>query len=79
MITGGQVRAARGFLKWSVTELSRRSGISTPTIHRLEQIDGLAPTRIQTIMDLKRAFEEAGIEFIGKPDDGPGVRLKAKS
>ena len=78
MITGGQVRAARGFLKWSVPELSRQSGISTPTIHRLEQIDGLAPTRIQTIMDLKRAFEEAGVEFIGTPDNGPGVRLKPK-
>jgi len=78
MITGGQVRAARGFLKWSVPELSRLSGVSTPTIHRLEQIDGLAPTRMNTMLDIKRAFEEAGVEFIGTPDHGPGVRLKPK-
>jgi hypothetical protein len=76
MITGGQVRAARGFLKWSVPELAQKSGVSTPTIHRLEQIDGLAPTRMQTMLDLKRAFEEAGVEFLGSPDNGPGVRLK---
>ena len=78
MITGGQVRAARGFLKWSVPELSKNSGVSTPTIHRLEQIDGLGPTRTQTLIDLKCAFEDAGIEFIGTPDNGPGVRLKPK-
>jgi len=44
----------------------------------LEQIDGLAPTRMNTMLDIKRAFEEAGVEFIGTPDHGPGVRLKPK-
>jgi hypothetical protein len=28
------------------------------------------------LSDLKRAFEEAGVEFIGSPDDRPGVRFK---
>ena len=78
MITGGQVRAARGILKWSVPELAKHSGVSTPTIHRMEQIDGIAPTRMQTVMDLKRAFEDAGVEFIGSPEDGPGVRLRSR-
>jgi hypothetical protein len=27
--------------------------------------------------DLKRAFEMAGVEFIGTPEDRPGVRFKA--
>jgi hypothetical protein len=26
-------------------------------------------------MDLQRAFEVAGIEFVGTPEEGPGVRL----
>jgi hypothetical protein len=26
-------------------------------------------------MDIRRAFEAAGIEFIGTPDEGPGVRV----
>ena len=78
MITGGQVRAARGILKWSVHELAKHSGVSTPTIHRMEQIDGIAPTRMQTVLDLKRAFEDAGVEFIGTPEDGPGVRLRSR-
>jgi hypothetical protein len=43
----------------------------------MEQIDGIAPTRMQTVLDLKRAFEDAGVEFIGTPEDGPGVRLRS--
>jgi len=31
---------------------------------------------IKTIIAIKKALEEAGIEFIGSPDDRPGVRLK---
>jgi hypothetical protein len=29
-------------------------------------------------MELRRAFEAAGVEFIGTPEDGPGVRLWKK-
>jgi hypothetical protein len=28
------------------------------------------------VMAIKNALEKAGIEFIGTPDDRPGVRLK---
>ena len=31
------------------------------------------------LLDLRRVFEEAGVEFIGGPGDGPGVRLWRKS
>jgi transcriptional regulator with XRE-family HTH domain len=79
MITGGQVRAARGFLKWSIADLALKSGVSAPTIQRLEQSDGIPGTKAQTLVDLRTAFEEAGLEFIGTPDNGPGVRFKPKS
>ena len=76
MLTGGQIRAARAFLRLTIKDVSAMSGLGVQTIHRFEQEDGIPPSRSQTLMDLKRAFEDAGIEFIGTPDDNPGVRLK---
>ena len=79
MLTGPQIRAARALLGWSARETAIISGISLPTIQRLEQNNSVSPTaQSRTIADLKRAFEEAGVEFIGTPDNGPGVRLKPK-
>jgi hypothetical protein len=45
----------------------------------LEKSDGVPPSRTQTLLDIKAAFEAAGIEFIGTPDDEPGVKDKRKS
>jgi hypothetical protein len=45
------------------------------TIQRLEQHDGLPPSRSQTLEDIRRALEAGGVEFIGMPEDAPGVRL----
>jgi transcriptional regulator with XRE-family HTH domain len=78
MLASAQIRAARGLLKWTAADLAERSGTNRFTIQRLEQAEGIPPSRSQTLIDLKRAFEEAGVEFIGSPDNGPGVRLKPK-
>ncbi len=75
MITAAQIRAARAMLRWTGQDAAAKSGISLPTIKRLEQMDGVPPSRSQTLLDLQRAFEGAGVEFIGSPDDAPGVRL----
>jgi hypothetical protein len=45
------------------------------TVQRLEQQDGLPGGRAQTLFDLQKVFESAGVEFTGSPDDAPGVRL----
>jgi len=76
MITGIQIRAARAVLRWSIKDLAAKSGISVPTIFRLEQEDGIPSSRSHTLADLKATFETAGIEFIGTPEDRPGVRFK---
>lgn len=76
MITGSQIRAARGFLRWSIRDLAEKSGVSWPTIQRLEQEDGVPNTKAQTLVELKKALELAGIEFTGEPDDQPGVKVK---
>jgi hypothetical protein len=49
--------------------------VSRKTIERLEQSDGIPPSRSQTLVDLKKTFEAAGIEFTGTPEEGPGLRL----
>lgn len=77
MISGVQIRSARAAVRWSASELARQSGVSVPTIQRLEQFDGLPPSRSSTLMDIRRALEAAGIEFIGSPDDGPGIRIRS--
>ncbi len=78
MITGSQIRAARNALRWSASQLAAVSGVSQPTIQRFEQVDGIPPSRSSTLNDVKKALEAAGIEFIGTPDDGPGIRLMSQ-
>lgn len=78
MITSGQIRAARSLLRWTSEDLAVKTGLASRTIKRIEQEDGLPTSRLSTLMGIKRAFEDAGIEFIGTPDDAPGLRLRKK-
>lgn len=75
MITSAQIRAARGLLDWSRRELAEKSGVGFSSLLRLESFDGIPSSNVKTLEALKKAFEEAGVEFIGSPDDRPGVRL----
>ncbi len=75
MITGMQIRLARHALRWSVLHLSDQCGVSTSTIKRIEIENGIPASTKANIMAIKSIFEAAGIEFIGTPDDGPGIRL----
>jgi transcriptional regulator with XRE-family HTH domain len=76
LITSSQLRAARALLKITAIDLALISGVGISTIKRFELSDGVPSGNIKTIDSLKKALEKAGIEFIGTPDDRPGVRLK---
>ena len=76
MITSSKLKAARALMDLSIKELSDLSNVSVPTIQRLERQTGVISSQPRTLLDLVRTFEEAGVEFIGTPDDSPGVRLK---
>ena len=76
MITSAQIRAARGMLDWSRRDLANSSGISFASMMRLESFDGVPASNFKTLAAIKKAFEEAGVEFIGTPDKGSGVRWK---
>jgi transcriptional regulator with XRE-family HTH domain len=76
LITIRQVKAARALLGWSQADLAHRSGISEPTIARLESAEGELGGREGTGEKIRRAIENAGVEFIDENGGGPGVRLR---
>lgn len=79
MLTGVQIRMARNALQWSVRELAQRSAVSTSTITRAETADGIPSTTRANLQLLRATLEAAGIEFIGTPDDAPGIRIHSKN
>ena len=75
-ITGGQIRAARGFLQWTAAELAERSKIGLSTVRRAEDATGVPPLTPANIDAMRRTLEAAGVKFIEQNGGGPGVRLK---
>lgn len=63
-------------LRMTVVDLSTAAGVGVATIKRLEAADGLPPAHARTLDALQKALEASGVEFIGTPDNGPGVRLR---
>jgi PAS domain S-box-containing protein len=74
VLTGAQLRAARGVLNWSVRELSLAAEVSSSTIRRLEEMDGPPPGREDALAPLQAALETGGVEFLFPPSGKPGVR-----
>jgi len=76
LVTIRQVKAARAMLGWSQADLADHSGISEPTIARLEAVDGELGGREGTSKRIRKALESAGVEFIDENGGGAGVRLR---
>lgn len=74
VMTGAQLRAARGVLNWSVRELSEAASVSSSTIRRLEELDGPPAGREDALAPLQAALEGGGVEFLFPPSGKPGVR-----
>jgi transcriptional regulator with XRE-family HTH domain len=74
-ISEKQLQMARAALGWSFEDFARHTGVSARTIRRIESEGGLAVATQANIKLIVTTLEAAGIEFIGAPDDGPGVRL----
>jgi transcriptional regulator with XRE-family HTH domain len=79
MLTGLQIRAARAALNITAKELAERAGISLPTIQRFESVDDVPPSRSSTLIQVQAVLEAAGVEFIGSPNDRPGIRVSTPS
>ena len=76
MITSEQIRAGRALLRITITDLAKLANIGVATIKRAEAGAGLPSANVRTIDAIIKAFQNAGVEFVGTPDDRPGVRLK---
>lgn len=83
MITAGQMRAARALLGLDQRALAELSGLSLPTIQRMEASDGVIRGNVDSLMKLTTALATAGVELIGENTPslagGRGVRLVAPS
>jgi len=80
MITAAQLRAARALLGIDQQRLADLSGVSVPTIQRMEASQGNVRGVIDTLIKVVDALNAAGIELLGdnaKSDGGGrGVRFR---
>jgi transcriptional regulator with XRE-family HTH domain len=80
MISAAQIRAARAFLGIDQRKLAELSGLSVPTIQRMEASEEVVRGNVDSLMKLVTALNEAGIELIGpgaaSQGGGRGVRFK---
>ena len=74
MITSDQIRAARALLRWSAEELANKAQLGVATIRRIEADEGVPSSNARTLDILQKTLETAGVEFVGTPQDRPGVR-----
>lgn len=71
-----QCRAGRAMLDWSREDLAAKSGVSRPTLADFET--GKRQPYERTLADVRRAFEEAGLEFIAENGGGAGIRFQKR-
>ena len=76
MITSGQIKAARALVGLTVAELAKEARIGFTTMVRLAASDGVPSGTVRTLDSVQKALEKAGVEFIGTPESGAGVRWR---
>lgn len=83
MLTAAQMRAARALLGMDQRVLAELSGVSLPTIQRMEASQGVVRGVIDSLMKVMGALEAAGVEFINEgatsTGGGRGVRLRSRA
>ncbi len=82
MLTAAQLRAARALVGMDQRSLAGASGLSLPTIQRMEASEGLIRGNVDSLMKLIAALEAANVELISEgaisEKGGRGVRLKSR-
>jgi len=80
MITSFQMKAARALLGIDQRTLAEMSGLSLPTIQRMEGSLGTVRGVVESLTKVVDALGRAGVELIGEharsDDGGRGVRLR---
>ena len=78
-LTSAQIRAARALIRWSAEDLARASAVGVTTIRRAELAGDATSLTAANDRSLRRALEDAGVEFIDENGGGAGVRMKKSS
>ena len=65
-------------MRWSAEDLSRSSSVSLRTIRRAELAEQAMTMTNANNLAIRRALEDAGVEFIDENGGGPGVRLRKR-
>jgi hypothetical protein len=68
-LTSAQIRVARALIRWSAEDLARHSAVSVTTIRRAELMPSTTALTRANDQAIRRALEQAGVEFI---DDEKG-------
>jgi transcriptional regulator with XRE-family HTH domain len=68
---------ARAALNWTVRDLADATGLHRNTVTNLEV--GRYAGDPETLSNIKRVLEKAGVEFIDENGGGPGVRLRDRT
>ncbi len=80
MMTSAQLRAARALLGIDQKMLAEMSGVSVPTIQRMEASEGNVRGIVDSLTKVIAALNAAGVELIGdnsrSEGGGRGVRLR---
>ncbi len=65
-------------LRWSAKKLADMSGVSWPTIQRMETAKGVPSSLGKNLELIQKTLEKAGVIFIDENGGGPGVRLESR-
>ena len=80
MLSAAQMRAARTLLGWDQRQLAEASGVSLPTIRRMEASEANVRGNVDTLVKVVEALQRGGVELIGEgaasEGGGRGVRLR---
>lgn len=80
MITAAQLRAARALVGLDQRKLAELSGLSLPTIQRMETSEDVIRGNVDSLTKLIAALDSVGVEIIGEGAvshaQGRGVRLR---
>ena len=80
MITASELRAARALLGMDQKRLAELSGLSLPTIQRMEGSDGFVRGNVDSLVKLVSALNAAGLDVIEagvvSAGGGRGLRLR---
>jgi hypothetical protein len=76
LIWARQIKAGRCLVGWQQFQPAVAAGVGIATIRRIERMTGAINAQFETVEKIRRALDEAGVEFIGEPK--PGVCFRPK-